>query len=283
MKAILKITFIVFLFPVVTLFSQDESTHTEKYNLPERGICAHRGANETHPENTIAAFNEAVRLGAQMIEFDVRMTKDNKLVVIHDASVDRTTNGTGSIVDMTWAEIEKLDAGSWKAKEFKGEKISLLKTVLASFPKNVWLNVHLKGDEELGKAVATVIMAENRAHQVIIACTKKCAKGVRKVDSQLRICNMERERNRKNYVKKTIKGEFSTLQFIKRRDNSSFANDITKLRKQGIRINYHFGNTAEEGIKLFDLGVDFILTDRLETMMQAADKVGIERVLAISN
>lgn len=279
MKNILKTTLIIFLFPVVSLFSQDTLRNEQELPMPKKGICAHRGANETHPENTIAAFEEAVRLGAQMVEFDVRMTKDNRLVVIHDASVDRTTNGTGSVADLTWAEIKKLDAGSWKAKEFKGEKISLLKTVLASFPKNVWLNVHLKGDEKLGKAVATVIMSENRAHQVIIACAKESAIGVRKVDSHIRICNMERKRNRKNYVKKTIKGEFSTLQFIKKRDDSSFANDIIKLRKHGIRINYHFSNTAEEGIELFDMGVDFILTNQLETMLQAAETAGIPRLI----
>lgn len=56
--------------------------------MPEKGICAHRGAMDTHPENTLSAFREAVRLGAHMIEFDVRMTKDKALVILHDALVD---------------------------------------------------------------------------------------------------------------------------------------------------------------------------------------------------
>jgi len=57
-------------------------------SMPEKGICAHRGAMDTHPENTLSAFREAVRLGAHMIEFDVRMTKDKALVILHDALVD---------------------------------------------------------------------------------------------------------------------------------------------------------------------------------------------------
>ena len=278
MKAVLRISFILLLFPIISAFSQQTSANTEKYSMPKRGICAHRGANETHPENTIAAFEEAVRMGAQMIEFDVRMTKDNRLIVIHDESVDRTTNGTGSVEDLTWEAIQKLDAGEWKSTKFKGEKIPLLKTVLASFPKNVWLNVHLKGDKKLGKAVAETIIAENREHQVIIACAKKSAKGVRKVDSKIRICNMDRKGGRENYIKRTVKGEFSTIQLLKNRDNSNLANNITELKKHGIRINYHYTNTAEEGIKLFDMGVDFILTNRLKTMLQAAESAGVKRL-----
>jgi len=69
-------------------------------DLPQRGICAHRGANNTHPENTIAAFKEAIRLGAHMIEFDVQMSKDSVLVIMHDKTVDRTTNGHGLISDV---------------------------------------------------------------------------------------------------------------------------------------------------------------------------------------
>ena len=236
--------------PTVFLCAQEIPNRTENYVLPERGICAHRGANETHPENTIAAFKEAVRLGAQMIEFDVRMTKDHKLVVIHDASVDRTTNGTGSVQDLTWATIKTLDAGVWKAKKFKGERIPLFLEALTGFPKNVWLNIHLKGNEELGESVAAIIKAAHRENQVIIACNKESAVGVRKIDAKIRICNMERTENRETYINETIKGNFSTLQFLKNRDDNSLANDITTLKKNGIRINYHYSTSAEDGIKL---------------------------------
>jgi len=60
--------------------------------MPKRGICAHRGASDTHPENTLAALQQAIALGVQMIEFDVALTKDGKLVLMHDSTINRTTN-----------------------------------------------------------------------------------------------------------------------------------------------------------------------------------------------
>jgi len=92
-------------------FAQNENSLPSEINLPERGLCAHRGAMETHPENTITAFREAIKAGVHMIEFDVQLSKDKKLAVIHDATVDRTTNGTGKVSELTLAEIRKLDAG----------------------------------------------------------------------------------------------------------------------------------------------------------------------------
>ncbi len=71
-------------------------------SMPQRGLCAHRGAMSTHPENTLPALEEAVRLGAQMIEFDVQLTKDGALILMHDATVDRTTNGRGKSPTSHW-------------------------------------------------------------------------------------------------------------------------------------------------------------------------------------
>jgi glycerophosphoryl diester phosphodiesterase len=279
MKFIQKIIAIAILFPILTLFSQDKTENAKKYILPERGICAHRGANETHPENTIAAFEEAVRLGAQMVEFDVRMTKDNKLIIMHDSSVDRTTNGVGLVEELTWNEVRILDAGGWKSKKFKGEKIPLFGEALDVFPKNIWLNIHLKGNEELGRAVARVLLSKKREHQGIIACNNESARGVKKVDQNIMICNMERQADRKEYVNETIRGNFSTIQLLKKRSDGTLKNDILELKKNQIRINYYFSNTVEETIDLFDLGVDFILTDRLSEMLEAAETIGVKRSL----
>ena len=75
-------------------------------NMPTRGICAHRGASVTHPENTLVALEEAIRLGAHMLEFDVTLTRDEQLVLMHDATVDRTTDGTGPIERLTLEEVK---------------------------------------------------------------------------------------------------------------------------------------------------------------------------------
>ena len=88
-------------------------------------IIAHRGLDEIYPENTIAAFKAALKKG-MAIEIDVRGTVDEHIVVMHDDTVDRTTNGSGEVAKMTLSELKDLDAGSWWSSEFKGEQIPTL-------------------------------------------------------------------------------------------------------------------------------------------------------------
>lgn len=94
-------------------------------------IYAHRGSKGTHPENTLPAFSEAVRVGADGIELDVHLSKDDQLIVIHDETVDRTTNGKGLVREKTLEELKKLNAGSWFSKDFPAAKIPTFKEVLA--------------------------------------------------------------------------------------------------------------------------------------------------------
>lgn len=93
---------------------------------------AHRGASAYAPENTVAAFDEAIRLGAAAIEFDVRVTADGVPVVLHDETVDRTTNGHGRVDQLTRLELLRLDAGSWKHPRFAGTRIPTLAEALAA-------------------------------------------------------------------------------------------------------------------------------------------------------
>lgn len=107
-------------------------------------IIAHRGASGSAPENTLAAFTKAVDLGADIIELDVRQTRDTQLVVLHDATVDRTTDGSGRVADLTAAEIRALDAGSWFSLQFARERIPLLADVIEAIPDSVILLIELK-------------------------------------------------------------------------------------------------------------------------------------------
>jgi|TARA_B110000438_G_scaffold29209_1_gene28318 glycerophosphoryl diester phosphodiesterase len=88
-------------------------------------IIAHRGLDETYPENTLTAFKAALEKG-MAIEIDVRGTKDDELIVLHDDTVDRTTDGEGRVAQMTLSEVKALDAGSWWGEEFAGEQIPTL-------------------------------------------------------------------------------------------------------------------------------------------------------------
>jgi len=112
-------------------------------SLPQPVVFAHRGASAYAPENTLAAFQLALEQGAPAIEFDVKLSADEQVVVIHDATVDRTTNGKGKVSQLPLAALRELDAGSWLSARFRGEKIPSLDEVFDAFGKKLLINVEL--------------------------------------------------------------------------------------------------------------------------------------------
>lgn len=114
---------------------------------------AHRGDVAQAPENTMAAFHSALNNGFDVIELDIHLSKDKKIVVIHDASVNRTTNGEGLVNDMTIAELQKLNAGSWYSQHFSEEKIPLLQEVLDEFAGKIVLLIEIKAGAETPEIV----------------------------------------------------------------------------------------------------------------------------------
>ena len=112
-------------------------------------IVAHRGASGHAPENTLAAFRVAKELGADFIELDVTLTLDEEVIVIHDDTVDRTTNGTGRVDQLTLTELKKLDAGAWWGPEFADESIPTLAEVLElARGEDIGLYIEVKPSKE---------------------------------------------------------------------------------------------------------------------------------------
>ncbi|AXI10345.1 glycerophosphodiester phosphodiesterase [Oceanobacillus sp. 143] len=109
---------------------------------------AHRGASGHAPENTLSAFDKALEMKADYIEIDVQMTQDGELVVIHDTTVDRTTNGTGAVGDYTLNEIQQLDAGSWFGEEFAGERIPTFEEIIDRYRGKIGILIELKSPEQ---------------------------------------------------------------------------------------------------------------------------------------
>ncbi len=124
-------------------------------------VMAHRGYSSKAPENTMPAFELAIEAGAGGLELDVHLTKDGEVVVIHDPTLDRTTNGGGSVASFTMEELREFDAGSWFAPAFKGTKLPTLREVLDLIKdRNVLLNVETKtalGFEHLNDKVAPLL------------------------------------------------------------------------------------------------------------------------------
>lgn len=113
-------------------------------------IYAHRGSRGTHPENTLASFKEALRVGADGIELDVHLSKDGQVLVIHDETIDRTTNGEGLVKDLTCDQLRTYSAGAWFHPAYQDEKIPLLKEVFHLLIDHNFkgdLNIELKTDQ----------------------------------------------------------------------------------------------------------------------------------------
>jgi glycerophosphoryl diester phosphodiesterase len=132
-------------------------------------VIAHRGASGTAPENTLVAFRRAAACGADMVELDVQLTRDGEVVVVHDFTLDRTTDGTGAIGAWTLAEIRRLDAGTWFAPAFRGEPIPTLGEVLAAIGLPV--NVELKpvGDQGLEARTLAAVRGAGALGRVVFS------------------------------------------------------------------------------------------------------------------
>lgn len=150
---------------------------------------AHRGASGYAPENTFAAFRRATALGAGFIETDLQLSRDARLVAIHDATVNRTTNGQGAVHDMTLAELRRLDAGSWFGSEFAGERIPTIEEILEFANKHdVVFYLEMKPSGSWGGEHALISALRESgeiARTVVISFDPAILAGVRKIEPTL--------------------------------------------------------------------------------------------------
>jgi glycerophosphoryl diester phosphodiesterase/predicted AlkP superfamily pyrophosphatase or phosphodiesterase len=249
--------------------------------MPQRGLCAHRGCMDTHPENTLPAFAEAIRLGAQMIEFDIQLTSDSAMVIMHDDDVDRTTNGKGNVSKLTLAQIRALDAGIRKGEKFKGTKVPTFEETLAMMPDNVWLNCHLKGGEAVGAKAAAMLAKSGRLQQSFLTCSENAAKGARKAVPDVQICNGENSyrKNTPKYVQATIDNKAGFIQLLRNESGEDRSALIKSLKDNKIKINYFYAKSPDELGTLITEGVDFVLVNNVADFLPAAKKAGIDPVV----
>lgn len=135
-------------------------------------FIAHRGASYLAPENTVASANLAWELGVDAVEVDVYLTKDNRVMVIHDKDTKRTCSGKKNLTikDNPSMLLRDLDAGIWKGDEFKGEKIPFLKEIIATVPSDKKLVVEIKCGSEVLTAIKRCLANDNKADQIVFIC-----------------------------------------------------------------------------------------------------------------
>ncbi|MBI1804161.1 MAG: glycerophosphodiester phosphodiesterase [Ignavibacteriae bacterium] len=135
-------------------------------------IVAHRGAPAYAPENTLSSFRKALELHADALELDVHQTKDSQIVVMHDGSINRTTNGKGNVRNVTLAELRRLSAGKWFGAEFESDKVPTLYEVIGLCDSSTTLIVELKegSDESPGieDRIITIVRSAGTKKRIIL-------------------------------------------------------------------------------------------------------------------
>lgn len=232
-------------------------------NLPR--VIAHRGASAYAPENTLAAMSQAKVLGASWVEFDVQLTRDDILVVFHDESLDRTTNGQGRLREQQYAQLAQLDAGSWFSHAFYRERIASLADMLA-YLQQIGLNANIElkslpGDEKI-VAEKFALLLTQAYNKLSISC----------IVSSFSVDTLY-------YVRQLMPTIPIGILFSKWRDdwqvlaeeldcyslhfryNSYSKNRVVSLKKSGCKLFAYTVNDIRLAERLFAMGIDVIFTD----------------------
>ena len=193
-------------------------------------IEAHRGNSANAPENTIASFSEAIAIGVDRVELDLHCTRDGQLVVMHDDSVDRTTNGTGNVKDLDYEYIRQLDAGSWKSAKYKGEKVPLLQEVYELCKGKVMINIDLK-DARAVPALARLTREMGMEDSVVIT-------------GQIPVCTEEIRNN----------GAFLTMFY----ENDEVFDNLKKSGQNIKAVDHAIRQARQYGLPGFLFPLDFV-------------------------
>jgi glycerophosphoryl diester phosphodiesterase len=146
---------------------------------------SHRGEHLVRPENTLPAFEEAVRVGADFFELDVRTSSDGKLVLSHDSTVDRCTNGTGKVAEMSFEQLQKLDAGARSGSKFAGTRIPTFADALELARGRIGVHVDVKSAD--AKELVRQIEGHGMTEHVVIYCGLEYAKQIVALNAKLRV------------------------------------------------------------------------------------------------
>ena len=251
-------------------------------------VIAHRGNSGVAPANTLIALRQAIEMGVDMIEIDVNLTKDVRCahrrlrltgvpVLIHDENVEYTTNGKGLVSSFTLAELKQLDAGSWKGKQFAGERIPTLAEALDLAKERVHLSVDLKNERAIPEMVKVIQDAGMKDDVVICGCDVPTAEKVRHFDDQLTIVlNMDSELNKlaertdksefiREYVRQACYAHLSALNVSYKHVNE----DLIKIAHlKALPVWAWTVDDEEDMRRLIDMGVDAIYTNWPEKLLK---------------
>ena len=238
------------------------------------GVCAHRGDNKCAPENTVPAFELAASKGAHQIELDVDMSADGRLAIMHDTTVDRTTNGSGPLKELQFEQLRRLDAGAWKGPQWAGTRIPKFREAIQAIPEHIQVNCHIKPGTGIAAEATRQLVDMQRLDQCFLACSIEQAAEAKAVCPQVRICNMSNQSGPETgYAHETIQIGAEYIQLYGWHD--CMPQTCALLRQHGITINYFGTSDPVFFRKLLEAGVQYPLTDDLDGMIAVLHEMGV--------
>lgn len=233
------------------------------------GNCAHRGASAHAPENTLAALRLAIDQGADMAEMDVQLSADGVPVLMHDVTVDRTTDGQGPVADLSREKIQRLDAGSWFGQDFAGEKAPTLDQVLGQIGPHLRLNIELKGaaGPELENAVVGLVRCHGQVDRCLLTSFDHAR--IDRIQAEAPDFKVGYIVGREQWQEDLVGSMVGVLSLER---SLVAAGRVAAAHQHGQEIHVWTVNAAEEMTRLLDLGVDAIITncpDRLAAIQRS--------------
>ena len=241
--------------------------------MPYPRVCAHRGFNSVAPENSMPAFGAAVAMGAQEIEFDLWWTKDGEIVSIHDAQLDRVSNGTGYVFDHTLAELKALDFGSKFGPAYAGLQILTFEEILKKFSCQTVMNIHLKTLHNsdaydptiLSKIVKLIHDYDCEKYVYFMTGNDTLMRQFGALAPDIGRC-VGGGNARDLVVERAIEMGCEKVQFVR----GHFSKEKIELaHAHGIRCNIFWSDDPAEAAEWLDWGMDVILTNDYQRMAAA--------------
>lgn len=228
-------------------------------------VIAHRGYSGEAPENTLAAFKKAIEAGSDMIEFDIHFSKDRQIVVIHDETLERTTDGLGRVAEFPLADLKKFDAGFWFSPDFKGERIPTLSEVLNLAKGKILVNIEIKSPShglysvaELAEQALKEVQKAEMLQEVIFSSFNPLAlERIREIEPKAYVAILYHRQW--NFIAEITRGKsFGVLNLRK-----DFLNKekIDRIKGLGMVVNVYTVNEEEELRKFVGWGVNGIITN----------------------
>lgn len=245
----------------------------ELYQSAERVVVtAHRGFSSRFPENTLTAFDKAVEVGADIIEFDVCESQDGELVILHDTRLDRTTDGTGPVAEKKWEELQKLNATYWAGTHDTGQRleqpagvdgIPSLASVLERFAGKVGLNIQVKFDSLEALSQLAQLYLDYALQESGFLMLKSFEQGehIRKISPEIMLCIGGQRDDLKRHVTFGV-------DFMQPRKSLLTPDFLQRINAAGIPYNVFYANTETEMQELLDYGVPGILTDAPDILLK---------------